>query len=125
MADMGEIINKSLVIPKATTKTYKLYFTDSDGEVVDITGWTIFFTLKENLTDTDGVTGATAKIEKDITTHTDPTGGETEIVLSATDTNLTAGSYSYDIKVATDDGDIEIILEGNISIVDTVTTRSS
>ena len=32
---------------RGDTKTYKFTFTDSDSVAVDCTGWTIWFTLKE------------------------------------------------------------------------------
>jgi len=111
---------KNLEIYKNTTKTYELWFT-KNGAGTDITGWTIFFTVKENMKDAD----ISAKIKKDITSHDDATSGKTSIELSATDTALPAGNYYYDIKYLDDDGNQDIILSGRLRIVDPVTQRTS
>ncbi|MFA5177055.1 MAG: hypothetical protein WC440_02760 [Candidatus Omnitrophota bacterium] len=69
---------------------------DKDDVVVNITGWTVFFTLKKNwqLPDSE------ASLQKIITSHTDPVNGQTVLTLLPTDTiNLDVGKYDYDIKV--------------------------
>ena len=97
--------NKNLEIYSQTTKTYKLTIRDTEYDrVKDLTGWTIYFTCKENMADTDD----NAKIKKDITDHSDPANGVTLIELTAIDTNL-LGSYNYDIKYSFDEGDTGIL----------------
>lgn len=62
--------------------------TNADATPYDLTGATVRFTIKPTLqltTDSD----ASAVITKTIISHTDPSAGETEIVLSNTDTNIT------------------------------------
>lgn len=109
-----------LVEKRGDTQTYTLYFCDEDGARQDITGWTVFFTAKTKTSDAD----ASAIISKTITTHTDPTNGETQISLTATDL-ATVGRYVYDVQVKTDVGDIKTVLEGNLNIQQDVTTRTS
>lgn len=65
-----------------------------DGVVKNITGWTVYFTLKKNIDDAD----TAAVLKKDITSHTDPTNGKTEIKLTNTDTDTFDGTYYYDIQ---------------------------
>jgi hypothetical protein len=105
-----------------TTKTYQLQF-KQDGAYVDITDWIVFFTVKVNMVDPD----VSAVISKTITTHTDPTNGETEIVLSSTDTNQSPKSYFYDIKVKDDSSpsNIFVVLTGRLTIERIVTQRES
>ena len=111
--------NKNLEIFSQTTKTYELIVEDTEYDRrKDLTGWTIYFTCKENMADID----ANAKIKKDITSHSNPTIGKTLIELTAIDTNL-IGSYHYDIKYKDDEGNTGILFRGRINFIKPVTTR--
>ena len=68
------------------------------GAAFDITGMTVFFTVKQKVLPTD-TTDATYIIKKNITVHSNPTAGQTTLSLTATETNVTAGTYVYDCKV--------------------------
>ncbi len=106
-------------IVREDTKTIPLeFFTDSGN--VDISNWTVFFTMKEKITDTD----ANAKISKTITSHTDPLNGYTEILLTTIDTTQNPGNYVYDIQIKYS-GEIKTILTGMITILSGVTQRLS
>ena len=72
---------------QARTVSEELQFTEN-GVAVDITGWTVYFTVKSLLSDAD----VSAVISKTITVHSNPTDGKTLLELSVTDTNL-IGSY--------------------------------
>ncbi len=78
---------------QGNTVTLNLAFTDSDGDPVDITGYTIYFTLKENKYDDE----ADAIITEDVTTHVNPTGGISKVELSAEDTAELQETYYYDL----------------------------
>lgn len=67
---------------------------DSDGDPIDITGDTFLFTVKDNLCDSDDE----ALIKKIITSHVDPTVGQTKIILVPADTADNSGSYMYDFQ---------------------------
>jgi len=83
-----------LKIIKGNTKNFTLIFQNKDKTFPNITNWTIYFTVKEKLSDSY----ANAKIKKIITQHTNPLKGQTVIMLTSNDTNL-LGSYFYDITV--------------------------
>lgn len=108
-----------LTIVRGDTKTYKLVFRNSSGIPVDITGWTVYFTVKENLSQTDDQ----ALISKNVTSHTDPANGETSIVLSSTDTDH-VGNYIYDIQYKNTLDEIHTILEGILSFSKDITRRT-
>ena len=109
---------------RRSTQPYKIKV-KKDGIAEDITGWTIYFTVKENMNDDDTESGGgEAKIAKDITIHTDPTNGQTLITLSSSDTNLTPGNYYYDIKYKDDEDNIAVLFRGRIKIIKPVTTRT-
>ena len=86
-----------LIIIKGTTPSYELEFTE-DEVAIDITGWTIYFTVKENITDSD----ANAKINKKITSHTDAENGKSLITLTKIETNL-EGTYHYSLDYKDDE----------------------
>ena len=66
------------------------------GSGIDITGSTVYFAIKTNLTDSD----ANAKIFKTVTSHSDPLNGKTTIVLTDEDwINVESGNYWYGIKI--------------------------
>ncbi len=101
--------------------TYSLKFTDSDGNNKDITNWTIWFTMKEKPTATDG----NAVVQKKVTSHTDPTKGETEVDVSSSDLEDSSGNYYYDFQYKDDSGDIVTFLLGEISIEQGITDSTS
>lgn len=74
--------------------SYTIKFTISG---MDLTGATVFFTVKSAI-DADA-TDAAALIAVEVTDHLNPTAGVTEIPLSASDTTVTPGEYYYDIQV--------------------------
>ena len=110
----------NLTIKRGDTTTYILYLEDEDGKNKDITGWTIFFTVKSNIDDADD----DAVIKKTITTHTNPTNGETQIFITSTD-SANVGNYVYDIQYKDTVGNIKTIMEGYFAITKDVTQRES
>ena len=115
-------ISKDLAIQKGTTKNYEVRFS-KNGATLNITGWTVFFTVKEKMNDTD----SEAKISKTVTTHTNGTSGIAVISLSATDTNIIPTSYYYDIVVQDNNAPINraVILRGRLTIEKTTTRREN
>ncbi len=109
---------KDLDIKRKTSRAYELRF-HKNNVALSIEGWTVYFTAKENMADSD----ANAKISKDITAHLDAINGKTVIELSTGDTDLTPQSYYYDIKFKDADGNAGILFEGRINISEPVTTR--
>ena len=110
----------NLTIKRGDTTTYILYLEDADGVNIDITGWIIFFTVKSHIEDSDD----DAKIKKTITVHTNPTNGETQILLTSDDT-ADVGNYVYDIQYRSNTGIIQTIMEGFFTITQDVTQRES
>jgi len=98
----------NLEVIQKSTPSYELVFTEDDV-ALDITGWTIYFTVKQNMNDTD----ANAVINKKITTHSDPTNGKTLITLTNTETNLT-GNYYYAVDYKDDEGNEDTLYYGRI-----------
>lgn len=118
---MEDIQYIDLRVKRGDSKSYTLTFLDGEENAVDITDWKIYFTVKEKITDTDD----NAKIKKDVTSHTSPTAGKTQISLLSTDTSITPGNYIYDIQLKTDTGEVKTVMEGNFVIMKDVSQRSN
>ena len=91
---------------------YTLYFT-TDNVITDITGWTIYFTLKKywRLPDSE------ASLQIINTTHSDPTAGQSTITILPSHTaNLEPGDYEFDIQAVTDTGAVYTPLEGKYTL---------
>lgn len=101
--------------------TFDLTFTDVDGDPIDLTGATVFFTVKKKLSDADD----DAVIEKEITSFDDPDSGIATLILSATDTNIPAKNYVFDIQLKTADNKISSSLSANFFVSQDVTIRTS
>jgi hypothetical protein len=93
-----------------------------DNTPIDITGQTLLFTVKKKTGGNDS--DSDALISKTITTHSDPTNGITELTLTDADTNVAPGEYPFDFK-RIDSGSVIGYDSGTLTIVETVTQRSS
>lgn len=110
-----------LICNAKNTNTIDLWCYNELDSVVDITGATVFFTVKNKPSDSDN----DAVLKKDITSLTDPTGGNTLITLTATDCNSLLGNYLYSIKIKMSTGEIYTLAEGNILFRKEITERTS
>lgn len=102
--------------------TLNLTFKDADGVAIDITLYTVFFTLKRNKYDTD----AQALVQKNITVHTAPLTGQTTISLTGAETAVLNGSYYYDIAYKTGvAGTHKTVDQGVMTFKEDITIRTS
>lgn len=113
-------ISYNLQIVRGDDKVYSIQFKDDLENPIDITGWTVFFTVKREFKDTD----TNALIKKTITTHTDALNGITEIKLIPTDTNW-VGNFYFDIQVKKVDNSIHTVMIGTVEFIKDVTNRTS
>ncbi len=103
---------------------YLNFFTDSTKSTgKNITGWTIYFTVKENIDDTD----TEAKISYSNTTHLNPSEGQSEVYIpKETMKLLSVKEYYYDIKVKTSTGEVfDIIPTSKFRVNSSTTLRSA
>lgn len=104
-----------LVIEKGTTRCFGLNF-QKTGVTTSIEGWSIYFTVKEDMEDAD----SSALIKKTITDHYNEDAGETLIELSISDTDLIPGTYYYSIDFKDDSDNENVLFKGQFIVVDTV-----
>ncbi|MEI6297396.1 MAG: hypothetical protein WCO84_07210 [bacterium] len=112
---------KNLTGYRGDSKTINLTFKTDAGVAINITGWTIFFTAKASKTDAD----AAAAIQKNVTAHTNASGGITDIVLAPADTIGCLGNYFYDIQAKKADGTILTVVDGIITFKEDITIRTT
>lgn len=87
-------------IKRGNAKTYSVTLKDKNGNAVDVTGWTVYFTVKKSVNDKD----SKAVISKTVT-FTDALNGIGKVTFTAADTDKTEGTYYYDVKVINATGD--------------------
>jgi len=107
-----------LTIIRGDTRTITATFVDSSGTAIDLTGGTVFFTANADSSPTDDTSAA---IEKDVTSFDAPATGVQDITLSASDTNVTPGTYYYDLQFVSSGGVVtsqpqdKLIIKADIS----------
>jgi hypothetical protein len=94
--------------------------TQSDGTAYDLTGATLFLTVKNALTDADAV----AVIRKEVTAHDDAEEGESHFDLLTTD-NATNGRRFYDVQLKDSTAKIFTLFGGLWTVTQDVTTRTA
>jgi hypothetical protein len=92
----------------------------ADGTAYDLTGATLFLTVKTALTDADSA----AVIRKEVTAHDDATAGESHFDLLTTD-NATAGTRYYDVQLKTSDNKVYTLFGGLWKVLADVTARTA
>lgn len=102
-------------------QTINLEFTKDDGTAHDITNWTVFVTVKENIDDSD----EQAVYSTDITSHDAPQDGQTSFILDSSSTSSFEGGYQYDIQVKRDDDSITTVMQGTMQFTQDVTNRTT
>lgn len=100
---------------------FELTFTDVDGDVVNLTGATVFFTVKKRITDIDD----DAVIAKEITVFDFPLTGVAILTLDETDTDISPGQYYYDIQLKTSNAKITSSNYGKFYVAQDITIRTS
>jgi hypothetical protein len=93
---------------------------ESDGTAYDLTGCTLFLTVKNALTDADSA----AVIRKEVTSHDDAEAGESHFDLLTTD-NATAATRFYDVQLKTSDAKIYTLFGALWKVLSDVTTRTA
>jgi len=94
--------------------------TQSDGTAYDLTGATLFLTVKNSLTDADSA----AVIRKEVTAHDAPLAGESHFEILTGD-NATAGVRFYDVQLKDGADKIFTLFGGIWKVLADVTARTA
>ena len=94
-------------------------FIDENGELINITGWTLYFTMKDRTIKLD----VDAIIKKDVTIHTNAILGQSRIILTHIETLNVVGVYQYDVQIKTNANIVQTIMRGTMKVKDDVSRR--
>ena len=112
------MLTYNLVLVRGDDKYYKLTFTDSNGDAINITDWDIYFTAKNDMDDPD----ESAILQYHVTpTGEDAIAGLASIHIKSTDTSELCGNYYYDIEVRKDTNNVFTVLAGILTFKQDIT----
>jgi hypothetical protein len=92
----------------------------TDGEPFDLTGATLFLTVKTAVS----VADASATISKNVTAHDDAEAGESHFAILSTD-NAAAGTFVYDVQLKDATNQIFTLFGGLWRVSADVTQRTT
>lgn len=114
---------QNIEIYRGDNRTFLVAVKDGDGAVVDITGASIKFSVKEEISDTDYV------IQKTVgsgITITGAANGIYEVYLVPADTqNIDVGVYEYDSELTTAAGNVYTLIRGEFTVQAEITRPES
>ena len=113
--------NDTITINRGDTYSRTINLKDSAGTLIDATGWTIYFTVRKNVTDSSVSTDTNSIIHNTIAG--DASGIHT-LTLSSTETNINPRSYYYDIQIKKSDDTISSSVAGSFVVNGDITRAS-
>ena len=93
----------------------------ADGTAYNLTGATLFLTVKTLLTDADSAAGV---IRKEVTAHDNAAGGLSHFAITTSD-NATAATRFYDVQLKDSTGSVYTLFGGLWKVLADVTTRTA
>lgn len=111
-------IISNIIIDQGSTFQADIDVTDSAGDALNLTGYTVAGQMRKTYTSTTA-TNFTGQVQS-------ATGGTVRISLSASQTNaLKAGRYVYDTEITkTATGEVTRVIEGQVDVTPGVTRAS-
>jgi len=113
------MLAQDLTIVEGDDKTYHFTFQDNDENEIDVTGYEIFFTAKEVVTDPD----AGARITVQSTIGATGASGYYDFLIPHGDTDGAAGAFTYDFQLVSNDTPsyVTTLMKGTLTILEDVT----
>lgn len=111
----------TMEIIKRDDSTFQLNFLDENNNPVDLTGGTVFFTVKKKKTDVD----ADAVIAKEITVFDNPTAGIAILEIDNSESDLETRMYWFDVQLKDTLGKISSSGAGRFIVTQDITIRTS
>jgi len=104
---------------RGDTLKYNLVITDKDSNPVDLTGSTIWLTMKSD----PSVDDTSAEIQQSVSTHTDASNGKTTVVVpnTTTDTLTPSSTLYYDFQWVTPSDEVTTIMSGKVKVLRDIT----
>jgi len=106
-------IKANLVVDQGTDFSATIDVTDIDGEVFDLSGYTVAAQMRKNYASTTAITFSAAQ--------TGATGQITLALNSAQTVDIVPGRYLYDVEMTSLGGDITRVVEGVVTVTPGIT----
>lgn len=107
-------IISNLTIDQGSTFTVDIDVKDSDGDALDLSGYTVKGQMRKTYTSSSAVTFTSSVANE--------SGGVVNISLTSAETNaLKAGRYVYDVEITSSTSVVTRIVEGQIEVTPGVT----
>jgi hypothetical protein len=110
--------NDEISINRQDTYSKTVNLKDEDGNLIDASGWTIYFTVRDFVADTSISVDTDALIS---TSFAGSASGIHTLTLTSSETNICPGNYFYDFQVKKTDGTISSPSKGNFIIKGDIT----
>ena len=120
MATTSNTTPNNLIVFRGDDLPFNFNFTDSNQNPIPITGWTLYFTVKNNEKDTD----TQAVLAETYTTFTSPAAGIMNINIPHTSTANLLGTYYYDFRFKTNTDLVFVITSGTITFKQDTSQRA-
>lgn len=117
-------MKNSIEVIRGDDHSITFTLTDENAAVVDLTGATIFFTVKDSKDIKNDSDDTGAVIAKNVS-PSDPANGIAVINLTNTDTNITPKKYIFDLQIKFADDTVKSIEAGNFIVIADVTRETS
>lgn len=106
-----------MTITKGDTYNFTVTVKDSDGNIFDLSGYTMVFTAKDDITKSD----AEANIQKTANIP-DPLTGVGKFTLLPADTNIEVKNYRYDVQISDGNNNVYTVIKNQeLKITEEVT----
>lgn len=112
----GDKLN--LIIPQGATYQHTFTYTDADGNIVDLTGYTAKMQVRASI---DALTTLYDSTTLSDFTVSGPIGQVTLVIPSATTTGWTWRYGVYDIEIVAGDGKVTRLVKGTVKVDPAVT----
>lgn len=112
-------------IVRGDSAAFDVTFRDAEENLIDLTGGTVFFTVKRRVTDDDDSAVLTVDLVVDDLDDIEPESGTIEIALQPEETSELSGVYSYDVQLKDSDGNIASSGNGRFVVSKDITIRTS
>ena len=116
-------MSNELKIIRGDDTSVDFTFTDENGDAVDLSDVTLFFTVKEDFDDTDDE--AKMKVTVASGLHTASASGLSSVPLTHDDTDIEPGNYYWDIQLKYGDGTINSAKYGDLIVFPDITIRET
>jgi len=108
-----------LTVKRRDTATFTFYFYDENGAAFNLTGYSLFTTVKQSMDDAD----AAAKISASLTLSATPTDGTATWTITAANTQYLSGVYFWDVQLKDGSGNITTVISDFFEVKPDVTIR--